>query len=222
MPSLPTERIRNVALVGHSGAGKTSLLWAIGGLLDDGQSSGSITLGDKAIGDERSSREFGAVLIPQGSALAEVLTARDNITVPLVAAGMRGAEATALADRTLAAVGLDEHGGHLAEELSGGQRQRMALARALAVEPKVLLLDEPFGALDAKVRQGLRTWLRRLHEEIHITSVLVTHDLSDAWQWASRCLVLDAGTVIDDATPARLAASPRHPFTAALAGYTVV
>ncbi|UUZ44528.1 ATP-binding cassette domain-containing protein [Janibacter limosus] len=121
------------AVTGHSGAGKTSLLWAIGGMLDDGRSDGSISLGDKTIGDEATSRSAGAVLIPRGSALAEVLTARDNIAIPLVAAGMSGGEASALADRTLASVGLAEHGGHLAEELSGGQRQRVAVARGLAL-----------------------------------------------------------------------------------------
>ncbi|WP_114202137.1 ABC transporter ATP-binding protein [Janibacter anophelis] len=170
------------AVTGHSGAGKTSLLWAIGGLLDDGQSSGSITLGDKAIGDERSSREFGAVLIPQGSALAEVLTARDNITVPLVAAGMRGAEATALADRTLAAVGLDEHGGHLAEELSGGQRQRVAVARGLALSSLrletgslVLLADEPTSELDHDTRERVVALLQDVARRGG-TVLLATHD----------------------------------------------
>ena len=170
------------AVTGHSGAGKTSLLWAIGGLLDDGQSSGSITLGDKAIGDERSSREAGAVLIPQGSALAEVLTARDNITVPLVAAGMRGAEATALADRTLAAVGLDEHGGHLAEELSGGQRQRVAVARGLALSSLrletgslVLLADEPTSELDHDTRERVVALLQDVARRGGIV-LLATHD----------------------------------------------
>ncbi|MGN7247738.1 ABC transporter ATP-binding protein [Janibacter anophelis] len=170
------------AVTGHSGAGKTSLLWAIGGLLDDGQSSGSITLGDKAIGDERSSREAGAVLIPQGSALAEVLTARDNITVPLVAAGMRGAEATALADRTLAAVGLDEHGGHLAEELSGGQRQRVAVARGLALSSLrletgslVLLADEPTSELDHDTRERVVALLQDVARRGG-TVLLATHD----------------------------------------------
>ena len=170
------------AVTGHSGAGKTSLLWAIGGLLDDGQSSGSITLGDKAIGDERSSREAGAVLIPQGSALAEVLTARDNITVPLVAAGMRGAEATALADRTLAAVGLDEHGGHLAEELSGGQRQRVAVARGLALSSLrletgsvVLIADEPTSELDHDTRERVVALLQDVARRGG-TVLLATHD----------------------------------------------
>lgn len=180
------------AVTGHSGAGKTSLLWAIGGLLDDGQSSGSITLGDKAIGDERSSREAGAVLIPQGSALAEVLTARDNITVPLVAAGMRGAEATALADRTLAAVGLDEHGGHLAEELSGGQRQRVAVARGLALSSLrletgsvVLLADEPTSELDHDTRERVVALLQDVAQRGG-TVLLATHDPEVAGVAAAR------------------------------------
>ncbi|WP_156466107.1 ABC transporter ATP-binding protein [Janibacter sp. Soil728] len=170
------------AVTGHSGAGKTSLLWAIGGLLDDGRFSGSITLGDKAIGDEVSSRDAGAVLIPQGSALAEVLTARDNIAISLVAAGMSGAEATALADRTLASVGLAEHGGHLAEELSGGQRQRVAVARGLALSSlrlesgsAVLLADEPTSELDHDTRELVVALLQDIAGRGGIV-LLATHD----------------------------------------------
>lgn len=170
------------AVTGHSGAGKTSLLWAIGGLLDDGRSSGSIALGDMTIGGEVSSRDAGAVLIPQGSALAEVLTARDNIAIPLVAAGMSGAEATALADRTLASVGLDEHAGHLAEELSGGQRQRVAVARGLALSSLrlesgslLLLADEPTSELDHDTRERVVALLQDIARRGGIV-LLATHD----------------------------------------------
>lgn len=170
------------AVTGHSGAGKTSLLWAIGGMLDDGRSDGSISLGDKTIGDEATSRSAGAVLIPQGSALAEVLTARDNIAIPLVAAGMSGGEASALADRTLASVGLAEHGGHLAEELSGGQRQRVAVARGLALSSlrlesggAVLLADEPTSELDHDTRELVVGLLQDIARRGGIV-LLATHD----------------------------------------------
>lgn len=170
------------AVTGHSGAGKTSLLWAVGGMLDDGRSDGSISLGGKTIGDEATSRSAGAVLIPQGSALAEVLTARDNIAIPLVAAGMSGGEASALADRTLASVGLAEHGGHLAEELSGGQRQRVAVARGLALSSlrlesgsAVLLADEPTSELDHDTRELVVGLLQDIARRGGIV-LLATHD----------------------------------------------
>ena len=97
-------------------------------------------------------------------------------------------------------------------QLSGGQRQRIALARALAVEPKVLLLDEPFGALDAKVRKELRSWLRRLHDEIHVTSVFVTHDQEEALEVADRVVVMNEGRIEQIGTPERCTTSPRVPF----------
>lgn len=170
------------AVTGHSGAGKSSLLWAIGGLLDRGQASGTISLGHKALGDEASAREAGAVLIPQGSALAEVLTARDNIAVPLVAAGMAGAGATDRADQALDSVGLSEHGGHLAEELSGGQRQRVSVACGLALASLrldagslVLLADEPTSELDHDTRERVVGLLQDIAGRGGIV-LLATHD----------------------------------------------
>ena len=169
------------AVTGHSGAGKTTLLWAVGGLLESG-SSGRIRLGERQIGDEVGSRDAGAVLIPQGSALAEVLTARDNIAVPLVAAGMSGGDAGAAADRALASVGLHEHAGHLAEELSGGQRQRVAVARGLALSSLrlaagslVLLADEPTSELDHDTRERVVVLLQDVARRGGIV-LLATHD----------------------------------------------
>lgn len=169
------------AVTGHSGAGKTSLLWAVGGLLESG-SSGRIRLGERQIGDEAGSRDAGAVLIPQGSALAEVLTARDNIAVPLVAAGMSGGDAGEAADRALASVGLHEHAGHLAEELSGGQRQRVAVARGLALSSLrlaagslVLLADEPTSELDHDTRGRVVVLLQDIARRGGIV-LLATHD----------------------------------------------
>ena len=170
------------AVTGHSGAGKTSLLWAVGGLLEVGQGSGSVSLGDRTFTDEESARAAGAVLIPQGSALAEVLSARDNVAVPLVAAGVAGAEATCRADEALASVGLEEHGGHLAEELSGGQRQRVAVARGLALSSLrldegdlVLLADEPTSELDHDTRERVVALLQGIARRGGVV-LLATHD----------------------------------------------
>ena len=112
----------------------------------------------------------------------------------------------------LALVQLDYLGDRYPSQLSGGQRQRVALARALAVEPKVLLLDEPFGALDAKVRQELRRWLRRLHGEIHLTSVFVTHDQEEALELANRVVVMNEGQIEQDGTPDEVVEHPATPF----------
>lgn len=170
------------AVTGHSGAGKTSLLWAIGGLLGRRQVEGTVSLGGRTIGDEESSRAAGTVLIPQGSALAEVLTARDNVAVPLLAAGTAGADATRRADESLAAVGLGEHAGHLAEELSGGQRQRVAVARGLALASLrldeggvVLLADEPTSELDHDTRERVVSLLQHVARRGGIV-LLATHD----------------------------------------------
>lgn len=170
------------AVTGHSGAGKTSLLWAVGGLHDPGRTTGSVSLGSRALDGESAARAAGAVLIPQGSALAEVLTARDNVTIPLVAAGLAGGEATSRADEALASVGLTEHGGHLAEELSGGQRQRVAVARGLALASLrldegslVLLADEPTSELDHDTRERVVTLLQGVAHRGGIV-LLATHD----------------------------------------------
>lgn len=170
------------AVTGHSGAGKTSLLWAIGGLLGGDQVSGTVALGERALGDEDAARTAGTVLIPQGSALAEVLTARDNVAVPLLAAGTAGADATRRADEALTAVGLGEHAGHLAEELSGGQRQRVAVARGLALASLrldeggvVLLADEPTSELDHDTRERVVALLESIARRGGIV-LLATHD----------------------------------------------
>lgn len=170
------------AVTGHSGAGKTSLLWAVGGLLSRDRTEGTVSLGAQTLGDEDSARAAGAVLIPQGSALAEVLTARDNVAVPLLAAGTAGADATRRADEALAAVGLGEHGSHLAEELSGGQRQRVAVARGLALaslrldEGGVLLLaDEPTSELDHATRERVVALLQDVARRGGLV-LLATHD----------------------------------------------
>jgi sulfate/thiosulfate transport system ATP-binding protein len=121
-------------------------------------------------------------------------------------------------DELLRIVGLDGYQGRYPAQLSGGQRQRMALARALAVEPEVLLLDEPFGALDARVRAELREWLRRLHDEVHVTTVLVTHDQEEAMEVADRIVVLNHGRVEQDGPPRELYDRPANAFVMGFLG----
>ena len=131
---------------------------------------------------------------------------------PRDAAARRRRDHAHACSELLALVQLDDLGDRYPSQLSGGQRQRVALARALAVEPKVLLLDEPFGALDAKVRQELRRWLRRLHDEIHLTSVFVTHDQEEALELADRVVVMNEGEIEQDGTPEEVFEHPATPF----------
>ena len=128
------------------------------------------------------------------------------------------AEIRARVNALLALVKLDGFGDRMPPELSGGQRQRVALARALAVEPRVLLLDEPFGALDASVRRELRRWLRRLHDEIHVTSLFVTHDVEEAMEVAGRVVVMDRGRIVQTGTPEEVYAHPATPFVCSFLG----
>ena len=161
------------ALLGPSGSGKSTLLRAIAGLEEP--DSGEVVIdGQVATGLPPQRRNVGFVF--QHYAAFKHMTVRDNVAFGLRVRKRPKAETTAKVDELLRIVGLDGYHARYPSQLSGGQRQRMALARALAVEPEVLLLDEPFGALDANVRAELREWLRRLHDEVHVTTVLVTHD----------------------------------------------
>jgi sulfate/thiosulfate transport system ATP-binding protein len=194
-----------VALLGPSGSGKTTLLRIIAGLeAPDPNPGTSIRFYDedvsrRAVGE----RQVGFVF--QHYALFRHMTVFEN-----VAFGLRvrhkstrpsKEEIRDRVEKLLSLVQLAQFSGRYPSQLSGGQRQRVALARALAVEPKVLLLDEPFGALDAQVRKGLRAWLRRLHEEIHITSVLVTHDQEEALEVADRVVVMNNSKIEQEGTP---------------------
>lgn len=191
------------AVTGHSGAGKTSLLWAAGGLLDEGERTGSVVVGDRDVDTEEDARAVGSVLIPQGSALAAVLSARDNVAVPLLAAGAAGTDALARADAALTAVGLDEHGTHLAEELSGGQRQRVAVARGLSLVDlhlerrgaAVLLADEPTSELDHDTRERVLALVHAIARRGAVV-LLSTHDPEVA-DTADRRLHLDDGRLVD-------------------------
>lgn len=146
------------------------------------------------------------------------LTVRDNVAFGLTIRKLRKTEIDAKVDNLLEVVGLSGFQTRYPSQLSGGQRQRMALARALAVDPDVLLLDEPFGALDAKVREDLRAWLRRLHDEVHVTTVLVTHDQSEALDVADRIAVLNKGRIEQIGTPAEVYDSPANPFVMSFLG----
>jgi sulfate transport system ATP-binding protein len=185
-----------LALLGPSGSGKTTLLRIMAGL--DQPDSGSLHLhGEDIVGQDPRERRVGFVF--QHYALFRHMTVFDNVAFGLtVRPRAQRLPKVEIADRVrnlLALVQLDSLGGRYPSQLSGGQRQRVALARALAIEPKVLLLDEPFGALDAKVRKELRRWLRRLHDEMHITSVFVTHDQEEALELADRVVVMNEGRV---------------------------
>src|SRR3954447_20064233 len=169
------------ALLGPSGSGKSTLLRVIAGL--EVPDAGTVVIEDRDVTDvPPQRRDIGFVF--QHYAAFKHMTVRDNVAFGLKVRKRPKAEITAKVDELLGIVGLSGYQERYPAQLSGGQRQRMALARALAVEPKVLLLDEPFGALDANVRAELRAWLRRLHDEVHVTTVLVTHDQEEAMELA--------------------------------------
>jgi sulfate/thiosulfate transport system ATP-binding protein len=202
-----------IALLGPSGSGKTTLLRIIAGL--EIPDSGTVHLeGEEATG--RSVRERGVGFVFQHYALFRHMTVFENVAFGLrVRPRSRRPPQAEIRDRVnqlLKLVQLEWAGSRLPAQLSGGQRQRIALARALAVEPKVLLLDEPFGALDAKVRAELRRWLRRLHEELRITSVFVTHDQEEALELASRVVVLNQGKIEQVGTAEELYHRAATPF----------
>jgi sulfate transport system ATP-binding protein len=194
-----------VALLGPSGSGKTTLLRIIAGLeAPDPHPQASIRFEDEDV-SSRDVKERRVGFVFQHYALFRHMTVFENIAFGLRVRPRQSRPAKEeirdRVERLLSLVQLSQFGRRYPSQLSGGQRQRVALARALAVEPKVLLLDEPFGALDAKVRQGLRAWLRRLHEEIHITSVLVTHDQEEALEVADRVVVMNNAKIEQEGTP---------------------
>jgi sulfate transport system ATP-binding protein len=202
-----------VALLGPSGSGKTTLLRIIAGLEDP--DAGTVLFdGDDA--SARSAKDRGVGFVFQHYALFRHMTVFENVAFGLRVRprAHRPAEddVRRRVNDLLALVQLDYLGDRLPSQLSGGQRQRVALARALAVEPRVLLLDEPFGALDAKVRQELRRWLRRLHQEIHLTSVFVTHDQEEALELANRVVVMNEGRIEQDGTPDDVVEHPATTF----------
>ncbi|HET7695944.1 MAG TPA: TOBE-like domain-containing protein [Vicinamibacterales bacterium] len=217
--SLTVEPGELLALLGPSGSGKTTLLRVIAGL--EAPDSGTVHFdGGDATGRSATDRHVGFVF--QHYALFRHMSVFEN-----VAFGLRvrpraqrppESEIRRRVNELLSLVQLDYLGDRRPSQLSGGQRQRVALARALAVEPKVLLLDEPFGALDAKVRQELRRWLRRLHTQIHVTSVFVTHDQEEALELADRVVVMNEGRIEQDGTPEAIVEQPATPFVLTFVG----
>jgi sulfate transport system ATP-binding protein len=202
-----------LALLGPSGCGKTSLLRIIGGMeLAD---SGKLLFHGEDV-QQRDARERNVGFVFQHYALFRHMTVFENVAFGLRVKPKKKrpneAEIKRRVHELLSLVQLDFLHDRYPAQLSGGQRQRIALARALAVEPKILLLDEPFGALDAQVRKELRRWLRRLHDELHITSIFVTHDQEEALEVADRVVVMNKGKIEQVGTPDEVYASPATPF----------
>jgi len=211
--SLRIEDGELVALLGPSGSGKTTLLRIIAGL--DAADTGTVRLNDEdATNSTARDRHVGFVF--QHYALFRHLTVFENVAFGLRlrprATRPSEPQIRARVRELLELIQLDFLGDRYPKQLSGGQRQRVALARALAVEPRVLLLDEPFGALDAKVRKELRRWLRRLHDELHISSVFVTHDQEEALEVADRVAIMNHGRIEQIGSPAEVYENPANAF----------
>ncbi|HQQ70463.1 MAG TPA: sulfate ABC transporter ATP-binding protein [Alicycliphilus sp.] len=202
-----------IALLGPSGCGKTTLLRIIAGL--ETPDVGSIHFSGEDTTDVHV-RERGVGFVFQHYALFRHMTVFENVAFGLRVKPRKERPAESVIKEKvmslLKLVQLDWIADRYPSQLSGGQRQRIALARALAVEPKVLLLDEPFGALDAKVRKELRRWLRRLHDELHVTSIFVTHDQEEALEVADRVVVINKGRIEQQGTPQQVWDNPASPF----------
>jgi sulfate/thiosulfate transport system ATP-binding protein len=213
--SLKVETGELVSLLGPSGCGKTTLLRVIAGMDTADAGSGPILFDGRDVsGDEVGKRRIGFVF--QHYALFKHMSVFENVAFGLRARPLRlrlkEAGIRAKVSELLQLVQLQNFAGRYPSQLSGGQRQRVALARALAVEPTVLLLDEPFGALDATVRRDLRRWLRKLHQRIHVTTILVTHDQEEALEVSDRVAVMNNGRIEQFASPAEIYENPANPF----------
>jgi sulfate transport system ATP-binding protein len=212
-----------LALLGPSGSGKTTLLRIIAGL--DWPDTGEVSFdGKNALAHGAGQRHVGFVF--QHYALFRHMTVFENVAFGLRVQprAVRKSEAgiRARVKELLDMVQLDWLADRYPSQLSGGQRQRIALARALAIEPRILLLDEPFGALDAKVRKELRQWLRSLHHEIHVTSIFVTHDQEEALEVANRVVVMDKGRIEQIGTPGEVYDNPATAFVHGFIGESIV
>ena len=211
--SIPTGQL--TALLGPSGGGKSTLLRIIAGL--DKADSGVISIeGRDATKLPPQKRNVGFVF--QHYAAFKHMTVAKNVAFGLEIRKKSKEDVARRVDELLKLVHLSQFSHRLPSQLSGGQRQRMALARALAVEPKVLLLDEPFGALDAKVRKELREWLRRLHDEVHVTTVFVTHDQEEALEVADEIVVINDGRIEQVGAPDQLYDEPANDFVMSFLG----
>jgi sulfate/thiosulfate transport system ATP-binding protein len=203
------------ALLGPSGSGKSTLLRVIAGL--EQPEAGQVLLGSEDV-TSKPARERGVGMVFQHYAAFKHLTVWDNVAFGLAIRKRRRAEIKQRVHELLELVQLEGLAKRYPAQLSGGQRQRMALARALAVEPQVLLLDEPFGALDARVRKELRAWLRRLHDEVHVTTIIVTHDQEEAMEVAGHVVLLNEGRIEQVGAPRDLYESPANEFVMGFVG----
>lgn len=210
-----------IALLGPSGSGKTTLLRIIAGL--EFQDSGQVLFNGEDVSDVGVGQR-GVGFVFQHYALFRHMTIAENVAFGLNVRKRKDrpsrSEIKASAEELLRLVQLEGLGNRLPAQLSGGQRQRVALARALAIEPKLLLLDEPFGALDAKVRKDLRRWLRDLHKQMGLTSIFVTHDQEEALELADRVVVMDHGKIEQVGTPEQVYMEPASPFVSTFVGET--
>ncbi len=203
------------ALLGPSGSGKSTLLRVIAGL--ERPESGRVLLNDRDVTPLRV-QDRGVGFVFQHYAAFKHMTVRDNVAFGLRIRKRPRDEVNRRIDELLELVHLEGFADRYPSQLSGGQRQRMALARALAVEPKVLLLDEPFGALDATVRKELRRWLRHLHDEVHVTTIFVTHDQEEAMDVAQQIVVMNDGQIEQAGTPEDLYEHPATEFVMSFVG----
>jgi sulfate transport system ATP-binding protein len=212
---LAIEKGRLIGLLGPSGSGKTTLLRMIAGL--ERPDSGDIIINGRRVNDDEPS-ERGIGFVFQNYALFRYMTVFENIAFGLRVKKENADGVSERVSELISLVGLDGLEGRLPGQLSGGQRQRVAFARALAPNPRILLLDEPFAAIDAKVRLELRTWLRRMIRSLAITSVFVTHDQDEAVEVADEIVVIDAGRVEQRGVPAEIYKNPATPFVARFIG----
>jgi sulfate/thiosulfate transport system ATP-binding protein len=203
------------ALLGPSGSGKSTLLRVIAGL--ETPDTGSVVIGGREVTAE-AARRRGVGFVFQHYAPFKHMTVFDNVAFGLTVRHEPKAAVRERVEELLGLVRLDGLAKRYPAQLSGGQLQRMALARALAPKPEVLLLDEPFGALDAQVRNELREWLRRLHEEIHVTTIFVTHDQEEAMDVAQQIVVMNAGRIEQAGTPHELYEHPSNEFVMSFIG----
>jgi sulfate transport system ATP-binding protein len=203
------------ALLGPSGSGKSTLLRVIAGL--ETPDEGSVLIADEDVTEQAPQRR-GVGFVFQHYAAFKHMTVADNVAFGLKIRKRPKEEIRARVHQLLALVQLEGLAKRYPAQLSGGQRQRMGLARALAVDPKVLLLDEPFGALDARVRKELRIWLRRLHDETHTTTVIVTHDQEEAMEVADQVVLMNAGRIEQTGGPSELYEQPANEFVMSFVG----
>jgi sulfate/thiosulfate transport system ATP-binding protein len=203
------------ALLGPSGSGKSTLLRVIAGL--EKPDSGDVLIGREEV-TSKPARSRGVGFVFQHYAAFKHMTVSDNVAFGLTVRKKPKDEKKARVKELLELVGLGHLGDRYPSQLSGGQRQRMALARALAVEPQVLLLDEPFGALDARVREELRRWLRRLHDDVHVTTIFVTHDQEEAMEISEQIVVVNEGRIEQSASPAEIYDRPASQFVMGFVG----